>query len=73
MDFIKDKTKCISAVNELISSCGEPAQLAQKVDDVTFDYISSLCRGNECVNKHTDDVIFALKSIRDFFVELQTT
>jgi hypothetical protein len=71
MDFIKDKKgKLIELTNELIDFCGEPKEIAKRVDDVIFDYISHLCTGGDCVGECHNEVIFTLKSIRDLFVKL---
>ena len=71
MNFIKDKKeKLIELTNKLISNCGEPKEIAQRVDDVIFDYIGNLCTGSDCVGKYNNDVIFTLRLIRDLFVEL---
>jgi len=72
MDLIKNKTKCIDSMNDLLNWCGEPQEVAKKVDDVIFDYFGYLCSDDKCVGKYDNDIIITLRHIRNLFINLGT-
>jgi hypothetical protein len=72
MDFIKDKTKCINSVNELINSFGEPKQLAQCLDELVFDWLVCFGDNNECAGKWFSERVSNIKGIKDFLLEIET-
>jgi hypothetical protein len=73
MDYIKDKTACINLIGELFNSCGSPKEVANRVDDVIFNYFDYLCRNNECVGDYKGNLIYTLREIRDLFSKLEMT
>jgi hypothetical protein len=70
--FIKDKEGFIGLVNDLFDLCGDPEEIAGKIDDVLFDYIFQFCDGNDCADKYAGERIHALKKVRDLFLHLKT-
>jgi hypothetical protein len=60
-------------IGELFDSFGSPKEVANKVDDVIFNYFNYLCQNDGCVGSYDGDLISILKEIRDLFSKLETT
>lgn len=72
MDFIKDKEKVISLVNELINDYGKPKELAQSIDSFIFDWLNNFANCGECWGDWCAERIANMKAIRDLFLEIET-
>jgi hypothetical protein len=72
MDFIKDKTKCINSINELIDCHGTPKQLANELDELFFDWLVLFGDREECIGSWFSERVQTIKAIKNFFSEIET-
>jgi len=73
MDFIKDKTKCINSVNELVNCCGSGKEIAETIDEFIFDYLGKFMETGESGCRHIGNTIYLMKEVRNLFYNLETT
>ena len=71
-DFIKDEAKTIKSLNELITLCGYPKELANEIDKIIFDWLLLFfLNTGECGDTRHAEKISTLREIRDFFSSIE--